>query len=93
MTTELLNGLGVNTYACKYGHENRFHDMAKIIESMNTRTLTGESFDEAILTNPSDSQELLYEAQTHLYDAISKLEELQEAEDQRNRVEAFEARN
>jgi len=90
---ELLNELGVNTYECKGGHENRFHDMAKIIKAMNTRTLTGESFDGAIYTNPENSEKLLYEAQEHLYEAMEKLEELQMREEMRLRVEASQARN
>lgn len=72
---ELLNELGVNTYECKSGYENRFHDMAKIIKSMNTRLLTGTT-PETSNANFDKAEELAYDAQTHLYEAMELLEKL-----------------
>tara|TARA_R110000824_G_scaffold6213_2_gene28748 strand:- start:5373 stop:5804 length:432 start_codon:yes stop_codon:yes gene_type:complete len=72
---ELLNELGVNTYECKSGYENRFHDMAKIIKSMNTRLLTG-SDPETTEANSDKAEGLVYDAQTHLYEAMELLEKL-----------------
>ena len=67
----------LNTYECEGGHENRFGDMAKCIKSMNTNLLTGWHV-EAPEDISDYIENLVYDTQTHLYEAIELLEKLDE---------------
>ena len=74
----------LNTYECKGGHENRFGDMAECIKSMNTNVLTGwhvEAPNVASIRKEAlecEIERLVYDAQTHIYEAIELLEKLDE---------------
>ena len=77
MEKPLIYQLGVSDYDCKGGNENRFYDMAKIIRSMQTKLHTGfDASNEASCNLVDKAEQLAYDIDTHLYEAMELLEKL-----------------